>query len=67
MINWMGSGRNLLEVLIRHLSGSTEENYEKPKSEWWISDRDSSQSEVSLIQFTYSADPTLSVFPCHHR
>ena len=47
MKNWIRSGRDLLEILIRRLSGRTEENYEKPQ---WISDRDSSQSEMLLIQ-----------------
>jgi hypothetical protein len=67
MINWIGSGRNLLEELTRHLPGKTEENYEKPQSEWWISDRVSSQSEMLLIQLTYSVGPTLRGFPCHYR
>jgi len=60
-------GRNLLQVLTWHLPGGTEENYEKPQSEWWISDRDSSQSEKLLNQLTYSVDPTLRKIPCHHR
>jgi len=67
MINWIRSGRNLLEILTRHLPGRTEENYEKPPSDWWISDRDSSQSEMLSIQLTYLEDPTLHVFPCHHK
>ena len=67
MINWIRSGRHLLEVLTRHLPRSTEENYEKPQSERWISDRDSSKSEMLLNHLTYSVDPTLREFPCHHR
>ena len=39
----------------------------KNLSEWWISDRDSSQSEKLLNQLTYSVDPTLRKIPCHHR
>ena len=67
MINWIRSGRNLFEVLTQHLPGRTEENYEKPQSEWWISDRDSNKSEMLLNQLTYSVDPKLPEFPCHHR
>jgi hypothetical protein len=57
----------MLEVLTRHLPGRTEKNYEKPQSEWRISDRDSSKSEILLNQLTYSVDLTLREFPCHHR
>jgi hypothetical protein len=67
MINWIRRGRNLLQVLTWHLPGGTEKNYEKPQSEWWISDRDSSQSEKLLNQLTYSVDPTLHKIPYQHR
>jgi len=56
MINWIRSGCHLLEVPTRHLPGRTEENYEKPQSELWNSDRDSRKSEMLLNQFTYSVD-----------
>ena len=62
MINWIRIGRNLLEVLTWHLPRTTEENYEKHQSEWLISDRDSSQSEMLLIQLTYSVDPRYASF-----
>jgi hypothetical protein len=34
MINWLGSGRNLLEELTRLLPGGTEKYYKKLQSEY---------------------------------